>query len=81
MPKCHRNMRAEDKAAMCDGKVSFTNLVLAQTIAARKYGRSVYRCFSCGTWHVGHHQPRKSRRVTVEAKWNMSRLMVRVDTD
>lgn len=44
---------AEYELTACHGKAAFISICLARKAAARRKGRNVYRCKSCGNWHVG----------------------------
>lgn len=40
----------------CDGKAAYVNPSLAHAVASRKSyeNKEVYRCITCGQWHLGH---------------------------
>ncbi len=43
-------------AGSCSGKIAFESPRLAHEVGGRKNGmskRSVYRCSTCGKWHLG----------------------------
>lgn len=56
----------------CDGKEVFDSVVIANEAASRggktKGPRSVYRCPTCGRFHVGEDRTRKFAVTTKAAK-------------
>jgi hypothetical protein len=49
----------------CDGKVAFESAVLATEVAGRSKGkgrRGIYRCESCGRFHVSNRGPHDDTR-------------------
>lgn len=45
----------------CTGKEVFTDRHVARRAADRQPGRMVYRCQSCGLWHVGNEVHRRRK--------------------
>jgi len=46
----------------CTGKQAFADRHLARRAAQRRHGRNIYRCETCGLWHVGSADPRLAHR-------------------
>jgi len=48
----------------CTGKEAFTDRHLAKRAADRRPGRVIYRCETCGLWHVANttHRRRKMHK-------------------
>lgn len=60
---------AEAVAAQCAGKSAFREFAFANKIAQKSAGRNdcgttVYRCKSCGLWHIGNRIPAAARQRT-----------------
>lgn len=43
---------------ICDGKVKFASIHIAREAADRRPNRMAYRCFECGSYHVGTRIPK-----------------------
>lgn len=62
-------LRAEDMAAMCEGKQPFTSAKTAHRVAKRrKHVCEVYRCRFCGMYHLGTPIARDRKGVDLSAK-------------
>lgn len=56
----------------CEGKIQFTNYLLAQKALARSHARehkgSVFKCKECGFFHLGTALGKRATRPTIKVK-------------